>query len=185
VNRAGFLESAALQNPAAFAVRPDLFPDYAENMGGGVARLVRYVDTPGGSWEVVYVEDGLPFVVCVTPVTPAHDYEVGPVAVAEFVTAWDALREWEVWHPGSALVLREVPDSLPPADVPPVCAGCGVSVAPESGVLVHELWAGMTGELVCRSCWESTGECDTCGGGTNWSDNGTCASCQRGLGGAE
>lgn len=153
MSRAGFLESAALQNPSAFAVRPDLFPDYAENMGGGVARLVRYVDTPGGSWEVVYVEDGSPFVVCVTPVIlGTHDYEVGPVAVAEFVTAGDALREWEGWHPGSALVLREVPDSLPPADVPPVCSGCGVSVAPGSGVPVNVAWANMTGDLVCRSC---------------------------------
>jgi len=118
VSRAGFLESAALQNPSAFAVRPDLFPDYAENMGGGVARLVRYVDTPGGSWEVVYVEDGSPFVVCVTPVTPAHDSEVGPVAVRELETVGDALTVWEGWHPGSALVFRVVCDSCKGGTVP-------------------------------------------------------------------
>ena len=175
MSRAGFLESAALQNPAAFAVRPDLFPDYAENMGGGVARLVRYVDLPGGSWEVVYVEDGAPFVVCVTPVTSAHDSEVGPVAVAEFVTAWDALRVWEGWHPGSPVVFRVLCDTCGGGTVPgdlgtcvtcqrglggrdydehPACSVCDQNVGPGSGVEINETWAGMTGDLVCRPCAE-------------------------------
>ena len=168
------MDAARAQNPRAYRVRPDLFPDYAENMGGGCVRLRRFVDTPGISWEVVYGEESGP-VVCVFPRrsdhSPLEDDERGAVLILDdFVLARAALAVWESWAP---------------ADVPPVCAGCGVSVAPESGVLVHELWAEMTGELVCRSCWESTGECDTCGGGTNWSDNGTCATCQRGLGGAE
>jgi hypothetical protein len=138
--RGGVLVDAGRsQNSDAFAVRPDLFTlENLEDLGGGCVRLVRFVDLPGGSWEVVYTEEFGP-VVIVTAVTPAHDDYIGRESGTphEFDNVGRALSLWESWEP---------------ADVPLVCSGCGVSVAPGSGVGVNVAWANMTGNLMCKGC---------------------------------
>ena len=168
------MDAARVQNPAAFAVRPDLFTlDNVDDMGGGCARLVRYVDTPGISWEVVYGEEFGP-VVHVCPVRPDHSPFTGEepdsvTVIDGFTTARRALAVWESWAP---------------AYRPPVCSGCGVSVAPGSGVAVNEVWANMTGDLVCEGCIASA-RCDLCQGGLAPGDISTCETCRESLGGAE
>jgi len=136
------VDKGRAQNSDAFAVRPDLFTlENLEDLGGGCVRLVRYVDTPGISWQVVYGEEFGP-VVHLCPVRPDHSPFTGETpdsvtVIDGFNSVRRALAVWESWAP---------------AHRPPVCSVCGVSVAPGSGVPVNEAWANMTGDLVCRSC---------------------------------